>query len=158
MTTGYTIKDPTAAHFLTFTVVDWVDVFTRPRYCDIIIESLKYCRENKGLKIWGYTIMSNHMHSILGAENGNLPDVLRDFKRHTASKILKSIREEPESRRDWMLKRFEFAARSNVRNGQYQFWQHDNHAEEIISEKFRRDFFRKINFHDTRTSVNRRST
>jgi REP element-mobilizing transposase RayT len=136
MSTGYLIKDPSAAHFLTFTVVDWVDVFARARYCDIVIDSMKFCREHKGLKIWGYVIMTNHMHSIFSAVNGNLPDVLRDFKRHTASKILHSIREEPESRRDWMLKRFEFAARSNVRNGQYQFWQHDNHAEEIISEKF----------------------
>jgi REP element-mobilizing transposase RayT len=59
-------------------------------------------------------IMSNHLHCILSAKNNNLPDILRDFKRHTASHILKAIQAPSESRRDWMLKRFEFAARSNV--------------------------------------------
>ena len=136
MTTGYLIQDPAATYFLTFTVVDWVDVFTRQCYRDIVIESLRYCREHKGLRVWGFVIMSNHVHSILSAENENLPDVLRDFKRHTASKILKAIRENKDSRQDWMLKRFEFSARSNARNGDYQFWQHDNHAMHLASEKF----------------------
>ena len=136
MTTGYLINHPSNAYFLTFTVVDWVDIFTRKIYRDIIIDSLKYCRSFKGLKVWGYVIMSNHMHSILSAQQNNLPDIIRDFKRHTASTILKSIQSHDESRRDWMMKRFEFAARSNARNNLHQFWIHDNHAEELVTRNF----------------------
>jgi REP element-mobilizing transposase RayT len=128
MPTGYEMDKPDGMYFLTFTVVDWVDVFTRQCYRDIITDSLAYCRKEKGLKVWGYTIMSNHMHSILSATNGNLPAVVRDFKRHTASHILKKIQEPTESRRDWMLKRFEFAAKSSARCGQYQFWERSNRA------------------------------
>ena len=39
-------------YFLTMTVVDWVDVFTRPMYKTIIIDSLQYCQKEKGLKIY----------------------------------------------------------------------------------------------------------
>jgi putative transposase len=37
-----TITDKEGLYFLTSTVVDWVDVFTRPVYRYIIIDSLKY--------------------------------------------------------------------------------------------------------------------
>ena len=46
---GYVITDQYALHFLTFTIVGWVDLFTRKECKDIFIESLKYCKENKGL-------------------------------------------------------------------------------------------------------------
>ena len=136
MTTGYRIDHPSNAYFLTFTVVDWVDIFSRKIYRDIVIDSFKYCRSFKGLKVWGYVIMTNHVHSILIAQQNNLPDIIRDFKRHTASTILKSIQTPEESRRDWMMKRFEFAAKSNVRNSTHQLWTHDNRAKELVSEKF----------------------
>lgn len=143
MPTGYQIDHPAETYFLTLTVVDWIDIFSRKIYRDILLDSLKYCRENKGLKIWGYAVMTNHMHGIFSAKNGNLPDVLRDMKRHTASKILKAINTGPESRKDWLLKRFEFAAKKNSRDGFYQFWTHDNHAEEIQTHNF---FMQKLTY------------
>jgi hypothetical protein len=42
MKDGYQIKDQSAPHFLTFQVMNWVDVFTRQRYKDIIVESMNY--------------------------------------------------------------------------------------------------------------------
>jgi len=136
MSTGYQIKDRSGFYFLTFQVIDWVDIFTRKVYRDIIIDSFNYCRQHKGLKIWAYVVMSNHVHCILSATNDNLPDIIRDFKRHTASEILKEIKESNESRKDWMLKRFEFAAKSHKRNSELQFWTHENHAIELITHVF----------------------
>ena len=43
MKEGYVIRDQTFPHFITATVVDWIDVFTRQTYRDIIIESMDYC-------------------------------------------------------------------------------------------------------------------
>ena len=40
-------------YFTTSTVVDWMDVFTRPVYKHIIVESLRYCQQHKGLDIYG---------------------------------------------------------------------------------------------------------
>ena len=52
------------AYFLTFTVVGWIDVFTRRQYCEIILDSFKYCQLHKNLEIYAYVIMSNHVHLI----------------------------------------------------------------------------------------------
>ncbi len=43
MKEGYVIRDQTLPHFIITTVVDWIDVFTRQTYRDIVIESLDYC-------------------------------------------------------------------------------------------------------------------
>lgn len=68
--TGYRIINHNALHFITFTVVGWIDVFTRRKYKDIIIDSLKFCQKEKGLLIYAYVIMSNHIHLIVQAEEG----------------------------------------------------------------------------------------
>lgn len=92
MSTGYQIQDQHAMYFITSTVVDWVDVFTRQRYRDIVIGSMNFCCENRGLKIYGYVIMSNHIHLIVSSEAGILSDTLRDFKRFTATNIIEEVR------------------------------------------------------------------
>lgn len=133
---GYIIRDQSKPHFITATVVDWVDVFTRKTYKDSVIESLDFCIKNKGMILYGYVIMSNHIHLIIQSENDKLSDLIRDFKKFTSKTILNKIENDVESRADWMLKRFEFACKSHTRNDKYQFWQYGSHAEEIFSEKF----------------------
>ena len=86
--------------------------------------------------LYGYVIMSNHIHLIVQSKKGKLSDLIRDFKKFTASKILEKIQTEPESRREWMLERFKKATETHSRNKNYQFWQYGNHAEEVYSHKF----------------------
>ena len=136
MKEGYVIRDQSLPHFITATVVDWVDVFSRKIYSEIIIECLDYCIKNKGMILYSYVIMSNHIHFIVQSNEGKLSDLLRDFKKFTSKTILEKIQTEPESRREWMLERFKLATESHSRNKNYQFWQYGNHAEEIYSEKF----------------------
>jgi len=126
MTGGYQIKEQSAPYFLTFQVVNWVDVFTRKRYRDIIIESLNYCIQHKKLNVHAWVIMSNHMHVIFSHEN-NLSGIIRDFKTHTSKEIIQSIIEFPESRREWMLFQFNIRGKMNSRNSNYQFWTQENH-------------------------------
>ncbi|TAF78176.1 MAG: transposase, partial [Bacteroidetes bacterium] len=102
---AYTIKDQGAAYFVTFTVHQWADVFTKEIYIDELLESLKYCQENKGLEIFAWVIMSNHLHMIVRAKNENLSDVIRDFKKYTSKSIFNKImNNEKESRKEWLLK------------------------------------------------------
>ncbi len=139
MQTGikHTIKKPEGSYFMTLTIVEWIDLFTRERYSKIIIESLKFCSNNKGLNIFAYVIMSNHVHLIANCEsNQNLSDILRDFKKFSSKQIIDSIKSEPESRRDWMLERFSKAANSHTKKHSYKVWQDGNHAIELYSEKF----------------------
>ena len=130
------IRYQSLPHFITATVVDWIDVFTRKSHRDCVIECLDYCIKNKGMIVYGYVIMSNHIHMIIQSNDGKLSNLIRDFKKFTAKAILEKIQTEPESRREWMLERFAKATESHSRNKKYQFWQYGNHPEEIYSAKF----------------------
>ena len=136
MPTGYQIKDQDKAHYVTLQIVAWVDIFTRKIYRDIIIDALNYCNRHKQLKIYGYVIMSNHVHLLVRSNNENLSGTLRDFKSFTSKEILKAIEVGPESRDKWMLAIFKNAAIKHKRNSDYQVWTHENHAVEIFSSKF----------------------
>lgn len=140
----YHIRNPEGAYFLTMTVIDWVDVFTRPAYRHIIVDSLRYCQQAKGLRLYTWCLMSNHLHIIAAADDGlNLSDILRDVKKFTSKRIIKEIQEEPESRREWMLHRFAYAGKFEANVKEYKFWQDGNQAKECISPAFT---FEKLNY------------
>jgi REP element-mobilizing transposase RayT len=61
-----------------------VDIFTRKVYRDIVIDSLRYSQENKGLEIYAFVIMSNHIHLLIRSDIGKLSDTIREFKSFTA--------------------------------------------------------------------------
>ncbi len=143
MSTGYQISEQDELHYLTFQIVKWVDIFTRQIYRDIIIDSFRFCQKNKGLEIYAYVLMSNHIHLLIRSNSGNLSNTIKEIKSFTAKKILESINGEQESRRDWMLDIFEFSAKQHKRNEKYQIWTHENHAEIIYSNQFMEQ---KINY------------
>jgi len=130
----YVIKNQNALHFVTFTVVGWVDVFTRNAYKKEVVDSLNYCIEKKGLEVYAWCLMSNHIHLIIAANEGfKLSDIIRDFKKFTAKRILQMIEKEPESRKDWLLNLFKFAGKNLKKIKTYKFWKEDNHAIELTS-------------------------
>jgi REP element-mobilizing transposase RayT len=134
---GYKIRNKEGIHFVTFATVEWVDVFTRKEYRDILIESLKYCKQEKGLVIYAWCIMSNHVHLVISAKGNNPSDVLGDFKKFTSKKIVQAIQEShTESRKDWMLEIFRRAGETNSRNKNHQFWRQDNQPKEMFTENF----------------------
>jgi len=115
-------------YFVTLTVVNWIDVFTRRLYCDFIIENLKFCQHNRNLNIYAYVIMTNHIHMVSNVTNGSLGEILGRFKSYTSKELYKLITNNPvESRKVWMLKAFERAGRYNPLNEHHQFWQNGNH-------------------------------
>ena len=92
-------------YFITTTVVNWIDIFTRPKYKHIVLESLDYCRQHKGLIIYAWVLMSNHLHAIVRSESDeSVADIMRDFKKHTSKRIIAELQDDmQESRREWML-------------------------------------------------------
>lgn len=134
---AYQIKDQGAVHFVTFTVHQWADVFTRPIYVDALLASLSYCQKEKGLEIFTWVIMTNHCHLILRAKNENLSDLIRDLKKFTSKAIYKAIEDNPqESRKDWLLKVLNY-------EGKLWFWEKGYHGEEVYSQEF---FDTKMNY------------
>ena len=128
---------PGYVYYITLTVVEWIDIFSRPVYKHILVDSLNYCVANKGLKIYCWCLMSNHLHMIASASGENsLSDILRDFKKFTSKAIIKAVQEVPESRRDWMLNLFWYAGKNNKKIRYYKFWQDGNEAKEIHTTAF----------------------
>lgn len=136
MSRNYKFHNQEFPYFVTFTVVRWIDVFTRIEYKDIIVDSLKYCIKNKGLKLYAWVIMSNHVHLIIGTKDKPMQDILRDIKRHTSKTITTAISENhQENRREWLLWFFEREGQRNPGNEHYQFWQQGNHPIELLGNK-----------------------
>ncbi len=102
MSTGYKIDDQEGLYHVTFQIVDWIDIFTRQVYRDIVIDSLKFSQQNKSLEIYAFVVMSNHLHLIIRSGIGKLSDTIGEFKSITAKKILLAIEMKSESRRDWI--------------------------------------------------------
>ncbi len=107
MSEKYKFRNPDGIYFVTTTVVDWIDLFTRKNYCELIVDSLEYCRKHKGLAIYAWCIMPSHIHFIV-ARNGeeSLSDIFRDFKKFTSKSIIKEINLINESRRGWLIDAF----------------------------------------------------
>lgn len=120
------------------TIVKWIDLFIRKNHKQTILDSLKYCQEHKGLELYAWCLMSSHLHMIVSCKDDdkNISDIFRDFKRFTSMELAKSIQEEPESRREWMLNEFAFEASKTHKVKNYKIWQDGNHPEELYSPKF----------------------
>lgn len=132
MRKGYVFHNPDGIYFITTAIVQWIDLFSRQIYRDILIQSLQYCQQHKGLVIYAYCIMSNHIHLVI-AKNGDytLSEILRDLKKFTSKAFLEAVQKETESRKDWMLWLFQSNGRSNPNNTYFQVWQQDNHPIEL---------------------------
>lgn len=144
MSTRYKVHDPEGAYFFTMTTVGWLDVFTRKAYKDILIDSLRFCQKNKGLQIFGYVIMSNHLHLIAQTgKEANLVNVLGDFKKYTARRIIDAIQQRRESRREWLLYQLKWFAKLDGRGQTYKLWQSDNHPIIVYSPKI---IWQKLNY------------
>lgn len=103
---GHQIKNQHTLHYLTLTVVGWVDIFTREAYRQVISESLEYCQKHKGLHLCSFVLMSNHLHLIAYADETSteLSNILRDFKKFTGKKIIDLIQTIAESRSHLTIK------------------------------------------------------
>lgn len=132
MSRKYKFHDQSKAYFVSFATVHWIDLFTRPLYLEIILDSLKYCQAKKGLEIFAWCIMTNHLHMIMGTNKNPMQDILRDFKSYTSTELRKAINENAqESRKEWILWMMKLAGMKNGNNNDWQLWQQNNQPIEL---------------------------
>jgi putative transposase len=144
MSRKYKFRDNDKLYFVSFSVVYWIDVFIRNEYKDILLDSLKYCIENKKLEVYAYCIMTSHVHLIIGSTGEKMEDILRDFKRHTSTHLKKAIElNGQESRKEWMLWLMKRAGEQNGNNNDFQFWQQHNQPIELFDNNI---MLQKLNY------------
>ena len=134
MSEKYKVSNQDSLYFVTFSVVQWVDLFTRPVYNDILVDNLKYCQKNKGLEIYAWCIMTNHIHLIVGRDGNNeIQNIIRDYKKYTSVKLVREVEDSIcESRQSWLLKIFSEAAEKSSKHQKYKIWQSDYHPIELF--------------------------
>lgn len=135
MSRAYKFHESKGLYFISFATVGWIDVFTRKEYKDMMVNSILYCQTNKGLGLFAWCIMSNHVHLIAKANaDHTLSEILRDLKKFTSKQIIKAIQDNPqESRKEWMLRIFSNAGSYNPNNTGFQFWRQDNKPIELFT-------------------------
>ena len=128
MTQKYPIVEPQGYYSLTLNTIDRVDIFIRPFFRQIIVESLNYFIEKKGLIVYGWCLMTNHLHLIVRAKEGlDLQDLVRDFKTFTAKIILEDLNAESDIRREWIMKKIREAALFD----KLEVWENADHPVQI---------------------------
>jgi len=129
MRSRYRINAPEAAHFITSTIVEWLPIFSSTGYCDILVDSLRFCRERKGLKLHAWVILPTHFHAIVAAPD--LSSTIADFKKYTARRLLERLEEKQCA---WLLNQLSYY-RAAHKQTTHQVWQEGFHPEAIVTDE-----------------------
>ena len=137
MSRKYKFHDNDKLYFISFAVVNWVDFFIRQEYNQELINSWQYNIENKGLQIYGWCIMTSHIHMIVGSDGKmKLDKIIGEMKSYTSTRFKTLIKEnQQESRKEWLVWMFERAGKKNGNNNESQFWQQHNKPLEIMDQE-----------------------
>jgi REP element-mobilizing transposase RayT len=136
MSKKYKFSDNSKLYFVSFSVTNWIDLFIRNEYREILLESIGYCQREKELELYGWCIMTSHVHLIIGTRGNPLSNIMRDLKRHTSEELHKAIKNNrTESRREWMLWMMERAATKSSNSAKFQLWQAESHPVELTTSK-----------------------
>ncbi len=103
MSRKYKFGDSSELYFISFAVIHWIDLFIRKEYKDIVLDSWRFCQKEKGLEIYGWCIMSSHVHMIVGTTGRPLEKTIGEMKSFTSRSLRKAIENNPEeSRKEWI--------------------------------------------------------
>ena len=133
MRSRYRIVTSEGIYFLTCTIVEWLPALINKPDRDILIDALAYCRREKGLRVYAYVIMENHLHLI--AEAPDLSGVLQSFKRHTARELIRAAQS---SNRDWLINQFAYFRKPYKHQSTHQVWQEGSHPQLILGDEMLR--------------------
>jgi REP element-mobilizing transposase RayT len=73
-------------YFMTCTINSWLPIFTRQESADISFDSWRHLQKERGLKLFAYVILENHLHMIASAPE--ISAVMQSFKSYTARQII----------------------------------------------------------------------
>jgi putative transposase len=121
----YKITDPSAPHFLTFTVLHWLPLFTKPDTVNILLDSFRFLQSN-GFKIYAWVILENHLHVV--AQSDDLTRDIASFKSFTAKQLLVYLQN---NNLRTLLDQFTYYKKVHKTQSLHQVWQEGCHPELI---------------------------
>jgi putative transposase len=159
MSKKYKFTDNSKLYFVSFAVVNWIDLFIREAYRNVLIDSIKHCQATKDLELYGWCLMTSHVHLIIGSRGNAMSNIMRDLKRHTSEELHKAIaNNKVESRREWMLWLMERAAKKTNNAAKFQLWQPESHPIELATQKIAWQKLDYIHYNPVEAGFVRRTT
>jgi len=128
MKSSYKITEADGVYFITDTIVAWLPVFISHTYCQILIDSFRYCQTEKELFIYAYVIMDNHFHMV--AAGPDLSNTIASIKKYTAKVILQQAQQDG---KEWLINQFVYFKKAHKTKSQHQIWQEGSHPQLIHS-------------------------
>jgi len=125
----YRIVEPQAPHFMTFAVLEWLPVFTRPDTVQILLEAFTYRQQNQGVRLYGYVILENHLHCIL--QSPDLEKQVRNWKSYTARQVIDYLRARNSTQ---LLAKLAYYKKEYETDREYQLWEEGSHPQWIQNE------------------------
>lgn len=129
-----------ATFFVTFTVKNWIPLFTNEQRCQLFAKWFDYQIKEYGNQIKGYVIMPNHFHGLiyLSKDSPQLSTLIMNAKRFMAYELVKSLKENKE---DDLLQVFEHI--DPKRKQKHELFEPRFDSKIVKNEKF---FFQKLNY------------
>jgi REP element-mobilizing transposase RayT len=148
MRTRYKIIDTDRIYFITATIIEWLPVFTRKPYFEVLTGSLNYSRTTKGLKIYAYVVMDNHFHLICRGDE--LGKIIKEIKSFTAREIIKLAEQDGKA---WLLNQLSYYRLKHKVDSIHQVWQEGNHPKQISSEEMLRQKIEYLHHNPVRAGL-----
>jgi REP element-mobilizing transposase RayT len=126
--------NPNHLYFITTKAVDYTHLFRRDIVKRLLTDTLD-CMYLRGLfTLYAFVIMPNHIHLIIQCPADNpVKDMIRDYKRHTADRLIRHYRAEDNA------KVLNFLSEKSRSSGQkYKVWEDGYNAKNVFSPEFLR--------------------
>ena len=126
------VSYPDHLYFVTTSIVHHLLLLEEETFKRIVLDSIHYSHTNKGILLFAFVIMPNHIHFIAQFNEAyRLSDMMRDFKRHTARQIIRQLQAQRSS------KILESLAKANIDKRQhFKIWEDEYDARNIYSTDF----------------------
>ncbi|MBA4198578.1 MAG: transposase [Chitinophaga sp.] len=112
--------------FFTATISEWKHLLAENKFKDIFTNSLAFLVKENKVSVYGFVIMSNHIHIIWRVMNDFNPVVIQhSFMKYTAQMMIKDLRNNnPELLQQFFV---------NAKDRKYQIWERNSLSIEIHS-------------------------
>ena len=121
-------------YFVTFAITNWVVLFIRNECKEIVLNSIRFCQEDKDLEVYAWIMMTSHLHLIIGSKGNALSNIMSNLKSHSSEMLHIAIAKNTnESRREWLLPMYRTEGEKH--HNKFQFWQAERHPIALITAK-----------------------
>jgi REP element-mobilizing transposase RayT len=132
--------DPANFYFITTTAIQRLHLFRRDVTKRFLVDTLDCMRLRGRFKLYAFVIMPNHVHLIIQCTEADpFSDVMRDFKKHIADRLLRQLK--VEGNKSALARLAALVARPERQR--YVVWEAGYLAKAVFTPKFLRQ---KLNY------------